>query len=664
MTSFLSFDTETCLMRPGKNAPELVCVTWQRPGLEPGISHHSDSKSRVKDWLQDDSLVMVGHNVAFDMAVLGAAWPDLIPSIFRKYETNLVTCTKIRQQLLDIAAGCYRGRLGDNNRWIKYGYSLDDLVHRLRGKRLQKDGWRLVYEYFLDTPLAGWDKRAEEVQDMARGWLSRAVEVKKNEWTGPWPSQLGYKDVLALSKDEPSGARHYPLEDARSTMDVCLWQESHAGKYLQDQYRQSYGAFALHLSSVWGIKTHLEGVAKFEAEVQEAYNESKAYLSAINLVRPDGVRDTKLAQQAMIDACTLENKPIPLTDSGKPSLDKESCENVDCEIIKQYSAYSTLSKVLSNDVQMLRKGTVFPVHPSYGMAESGRTTCSKPNIQNLRRKKGIREAFVPRPGKVFAQADYEGLELHTLGQACLTLLGRSKLAEQLNAGIDVHTQFASRILRIPYASALIRKKDKQDKEFDQARQVGKVFNFGKPGGMSDATMVDYAWSNYRVRITLEESIKYGKLWLEELPEMPEYFELFKRKAIGYGSNFDVEQLYTGRTRGECWFTAGCNTIFQGLGADCAKRAMCMVAKAQYVDRSSPLFGSRTVAFIHDELIVETDDCSDANRVALELGAVMKAAADYYLKDVPVRLEPLLMRVWSKDAKPIYENDRLVPWSPE
>src|SRR5262245_54700416 len=169
--SAVSLDTETALIRPALLAPPLVCLTWQRAGSEPGIVHHSDAEDRLVELLRGEDLI-VGHNVAYDMAVVCERFPRLRPLVFSVYDADRVTDTKIRQQLLDIAGGVYRGRVGEKGRWVKHEYSLEALSKRLTGVQLVKDGWRLSYAEFLDTPPARWTERAREVKLAARTRLA------------------------------------------------------------------------------------------------------------------------------------------------------------------------------------------------------------------------------------------------------------------------------------------------------------------------------------------------------------------------------------------------------------------------------------------------------------------------------------------------------------
>ena len=85
----------------------------------------------------------------------------------------------------------------------------------------------------------------------------------------------------------------------------------------------------------------------------------------------------------------------------------------------------------------------------------------------------------------------------------------------------------------------------------------------------------------------------------------------------------------------------------------------------YVEEDSPLFGSRLPGFVHDEFIGETDDTPRAHDAAYEMARLMVEGANIYLPDVQIKMskmEPLLMRRWSKKAEPRFdENKRLVPW---
>jgi hypothetical protein len=619
----VAFDTETCLFGPGRMAPPLVCVTWQSPGEEPHILHANDlrAEATVRAWLESPC-TLVGHHVVYDLAVVAARWPHLVISIFAKYDRGEIFCTKIRQQLLDIAGGEFRGYLRhferdglSGVRWIPREYTLEALTFRAAGRRLDKDTWRLRYGELLDTPLSRW----------------------------------------------PEGALTYPLEDARATLDVYLAQEEHVA-YLPDQAAQCRAAWALHLTSAWGLRTDVEGVDALERDTREALALVEGDLRAAGLVRADGSRDTKAAAARVVAACAAAGVALRLTDGGAPSLDADACKASGDPLLEDYAELTSLKAVLAKDLPVLRAGTTLPVHTSFGMAASGRTTSSKPNVQNPRRLPGIREAFVPREGYVFAQGDFSSLELHTLAQVCVTLFGQSELAGALNAGRDPHTAFACDILGISYEEGVARHTS-GDEEFDNARQTAKVANFGFPGGLGAEKLCLFARKTYNVRLTEDSARKLKAAWLERWPEMRRFFS-HVNSLLGDDGLATIQQIGSGRWRGGCHYNAACNTFFQGLGADAAKRALWLVSESCYADEESPLYGAKIVNFVHDEIILETPDAPEAHDVAIALGNAMVRGANEYLPDVPARVAPLLAKCWSKKSKPIYENGRLVPWAPK
>jgi len=410
MRVVVAWDTETCLIRPGLLAPPLVCVTYQSPGTDPQIVHAKDAEPLLRSWLLDPNVLLVGHNVAYDLAVICEAFPHLRPLVFAAYDVDRITDTQIRQWLLDTAGGCLRGRPDAKGKWIVYQYTLADLAKRLAG--VVKDGedpWRLRYAELLTVPLAQW----------------------------------------------PAEALHYALNDARSTLAVYQGQErANAGvctqhsdcrqhpelgsacfSYLHDQFRQARAYFALHLNSAWGLRTDAAGVEALRVAVEADLAEAEEELIAAGLMRANGTRDTKRAKARMVEVCRAANMAIPRTDGhfarpkltvaarqalpgsprppcraldGSPlddghddcaehvSLDSDACERSEDDLLETYSHAVTLRKQLSNDIVALQGGVLYPVHTRYGWAASGRTTSSRPNIQNQSKREGIREAFVPR----------------------------------------------------------------------------------------------------------------------------------------------------------------------------------------------------------------------------------------------------------------------------
>lgn len=704
MTAPLIFDCETELVRPGCQAPPLACIAFSYR-QEHWLRHWTDIAD-VERALLDPAVLLVGHNVAFDMAVIAEADPGLWPAIFTAYEQDRVTDTEIREKLLDIAKGRYRGfeeeevEPGQQEpRLRKIKYSLEDCADRRLRRKLDKDTWRLRYGELRHLPLEQW----------------------------------------------PAGARTYPLEDVRATEDLFLLQEQDNRSFVQqlphvflteketktgvfaDQFRQARAGFWIKLMTNWGIHTSASGVHELARRTKQEYEQIASDLrgdhqyelgscrrcgtgyrakpmhpllqeqwerqqlcpnglqppllkrdrtvqrrsGSVEVIR--GARDTKAARAKVVQAYTALHEEVPLTDSGQVALDARTCSESQDPVLCKYGEFGSLSKVLSTDIKFLLDGVHTPLHSHFEVCqETGRTGSSKPNIQNLKRRGGLRECFVPRPGYLFAACDYSGAELCTLGQVCLHLFGQSALADAMNAGKDPHLLVASQILGLPYDDLKKRHEHGAGSDclssrgacscpyciIDNARQTGKILNFGGPGGLGPKALVEFARTVYDVFLTEADAKRLKGIWFAALPEMKHYFKYID-ETIRH--NRPIVQLGSKRYRGDKKYTARCNTLFQGLAADMAKDAGWRICRGCYLEVEGPLFGCRMVNFIHDEFIVEVPE-HWGHEAAQEIAKHMIEAARVWLPDVKIAAKPLLMRQWSKKAKPVWRDGRLVPWN--
>jgi len=538
---------------------------------------------------------------------MAQADPTLLPLIWRHYDAGLFHDTKLADQLYYIARGW-------NRRDPKTGspprYSLADLVSRHLGETLEgksgPDVWRLRYHELDNVPLSDW----------------------------------------------PRAAIEYARMDALSTWRV--WQQLDKRGLpanLDDQVRS---AWSLHLISCWGLRTDPVAVARLRTELEATVDAARVELEGAGLLRPGGSKD--MAQVRARVAAAYKN-PV-LTDKGAISTAREILEESGDPALELLASVGYDQKMLSTYIPTLESGTTRPLMPGYGLAESGRTTCRKPNIQNQPRKGGVRECYVPREGYVYVACDYHVAELCSLAQVCIDKFGHSRMADVLNEGKDLHLETASMILGITYEECSRRRGDEDVKE---ARQLSKSMNFGLPGGLSAATWVRFAKATYGIEVSpvRAQGLKDG--WLARYPEMASYFSMIS-DAMGLQGSFAARQVRSGRIRGGLGFCDGANTYFQGLTADGARAATYLVVKATHT-KGDPLEGSHAVAFIHDELILESP-ADRAPQAAERLSELMVEGMQAYLPDLLVRATPHLMERWFKDAEPVFDQDGvLVPWRP-
>lgn len=658
----VAFDTETALIKVGLLAPPLTCTTWaEEKGESLGWVKDVQTFARLKTQLANPDVVSAGLNIAFDCAVIAAEWPELLPLVFEAYAKNRITDIGIRQKLIDIARGRFRGET-DAMSGVRtsHEYSLAALAERLLKKTRDKTTHRLGFGELRD--------------------------VHPDKW--------------------PEGAAGYALEDAQDTLAIYRIQEQEADK-LQDQFRQTRAAWGLHLISCWGIRTDPVQIERFREVVERDHKAALKICQDAGLIRAAGTRDTKAARTRMIEVMkalgdkpkvtdayiNLRRKrdgktdvimPEPLTKKDLKNLedplfgisvDEDACEASCDPVMIAYAKVTSLTTVVDTHIPALKRGVKYPIQARFEpLVETGRTSCkgfslkesvNGYQLQNVRRLPGIRECFVPREGYLYADADFSGLELHTWAQTCLWALGESKLAEALNAKIDPHLVLASTMMELEYPVVKQRYKAGDDAVGGPqgSRQFAKIGNFGFQGGMASKTFRAWARAQYKTVISAEKADFIRNSWLRTWPEADAYFRWIQAMCEQGGGYANIEQWMSGRVRGLVPFTVAANTYFQGLGADATKDALFAIQKECYTIESSPLFDCRMVNYVHDSYMLEVpDDVVRADAAARRLVEVMVQVATRWLPDVPPRAEVTLSRKWSKNSKSAFDDKgRLIAW---
>jgi hypothetical protein len=233
----------------------------------------------------------------------------------------------------------------------------------------------------------------------------------------------------------------------------------------------------------------------------------------------------------------------------------------------------------------------------------------------------------------------------------------------LLADRDLHLEMAALMLSISYEEAA-RRRAEGDPVIDKARdELAKPANFGLPGGMGPNGLIAYA-RGYGYRITKPEAERAHLFWKRRWPELSGPYSNYIRSLLGPDGYGGFVHPISGRIYGRGLYTELCNARFQGRAADGAKAALYETVYRCYVDRKSPLYGSRPVVFVHDEIIAEVPE-ENAHEAAFELARVMCESMGKYCHNVPIKAKPALMRRWYKKAKDVYDaHGRLVPWEPK
>ena len=167
--------------------------------------------------------------------------------------------------------------------------------------------------------------------------------------------------------------------------------------------------------------------------------------------------------------------------------------------------------------------------------------------------------------------------------------------------------------------------------------------------------------------------------LERWPHLQDWFQVGERLAPG-----EIMQHVSGRIRGGLDFKQAANGFFQGLLAEISKMAYWQVTRecydrtyrvpdmlyenslrSRYRGMQSPLFGSRSIGFFHDELLNEhpASVASDASRRVSE---IMRDVMRWYCPDYAdaAEAEPTVMLAWDKRATKVEHHGEIQIWTPD
>jgi DNA polymerase-1 len=670
-----AFDTETHLFTAGNKAPRVVCYSFairsEKYGTWQGVKTPAQGHTMLANAI-DSGFHIVCHHAAFDIAVDLANFPTLenVQRWFRALDEGRVSCTMLREKLLDIARGFtefkpdfHSGKMRKVNRKV---YSLATLVWDRFGEVLEgkegADTWRMRYSELDGVPVEQYPRAA---YDYALLDAVKALQV--------WDSQ------------------NQQVFTAAGPVNLNAYQ-------LLDEVAQTQAALAYMLCTVWGLRSDAERVRMLEAYLQAELDKANAELAGVAVMLPpgtskhrvlpdgrnpllkaDGGLDTKVLAHIVSEA--YGGNP-PLTDKGAVKTSEDVLSATEHPALRVLAKVSGVKFRLSTYLPPLKRGTFEPICPEFDtLKDSGRVSGENPNIQNQPRKGAVRPCYTARPGFLFLNGDYNQVELCSLANFCVERYGFSRMADLLREGKDLHVAFGLQLLNAEHGLSLSYQdfvdclKGKHGPEWQARakyfRQLAKVGNFGFPGGLGAEKLCEYA-TGYGLHLQVDQTKQLKAKWLETFPELKLYFQDIGAACAG-DSGGTIQQLYSGRIRANVQFCAACNQNFQGGTADGAKRALYLISRACYSDPSSPLFGARPVFAVHDEFMLEVpewkraDGVTDWKRItaaAREFQRLMIEGMKAFHPHVPIVTEPVLMRHWYKDAEPVFTPEGfLTVWEP-
>ena len=296
------------------------------------------------------------------------------------------------------------------------------------------------------------------------------------------------------------------------------------------------------------------------------------------------------------------------------------------EIIDYRKSVKDISSYFGAYLKLVHCGKI---HPTFRIAaaKTGRLSCADPNLQQMKRVgKGIRTAFIPRPGYLIFRWDYNQIEMRLI--ACKSR--DPKLLKIFRSGGDVHVATAK-------SMHLYSDEMKETLRGQDPRFVAKQLNYKLWYGMgANAISLELLLPVYTVRALVESYWKTYS-WGHS------FFELISQRATAqgyvrdeFGRIYVPDGPYSGY---KC-----VNYLIQGSASSIMKIGM---------KRSAPLLiepDARLLLTVHDEIDVEVRD--DPNVYVPLIPKVTKALSEFTGYEVPITVECSFTRTNLEDLHPL------------
>ena len=332
----------------------------------------------------------------------------------------------------------------------------------------------------------------------------------------------------------------------------------------------------------------------------------------------------------------------PLDKNGKPSASRQALRSyaADHKVIQTYLAWKRAEKRRQMVVALLEHqdpdGFIRASYLQLG-ADTGRMSCREPNLQQVPRDKGFREAAEAPDGWSFVVADFGQMELRLAAAISKDALMIS--AFQRNE--DLHTITAKAIYPEP---------TEDEAELKARRQVAKSANFGLLYGSGAKGLREYAGA-MGITMTIEEAEQIRDTfhntyqgvhdWQRENAELANKTASQKFAEIRIPGTGLRRFLIGDMNR----LTTRCNTPVQGAGAAILKLALARLWPLLKADGEEIV---RLAGVVHDEIVLLVKE-QHAEVWALQLQGVMEDAEAKWLGDIPPLAEAACGKTWY-DAK--------------
>lgn len=288
----------------------------------------------------------------------------------------------------------------------------------------------------------------------------------------------------------------------------------------------------------------------------------------------------KNSSKVLAQAFTKAGEKFPTTKAGNPSFSDAVLEGFSSPLAKVVQEYRDSEKRCNTYFRgFLHYADSYNVlHPNMRQAgtKTGRFSYTQPNLQNLSKEESgpfpVRRAFVPRPGFVFVEIDYDQIEFRLM----LDNAEEISVIDRIKAGHDPHQATAD--------------------EVKCSRLDAKIINFGVAYGMGKDKLA------IKLGTTPDEAGAFRRKYFRALPNVRKFLDEVEWTAKRRGFVFNWFGRISHFPDGRFCYRAP-NSIIQGGAADIAKIAMNRVQ--DFLEVEGLL--SQMLIQVHDSILFEVHE---------------------------------------------------------
>ncbi len=321
---------------------------------------------------------------------------------------------------------------------------------------------------------------------------------------------------------------------------------------------------------------------------------------------------------------------IVLEDTSEATLSKHNHPAIK-KLLEYRSHEKTLGSFGEGLLAQINKVTqrIHPDFIQYG-ADTGRFSCSNPNVQQIPATSDFRACFIAPEGYKLVTCDYSQAELRILAE----LSGDPAFLGAFRDGGDLHKLAASQMFQVAV-----------DQVSKEQRSAAKAINFGLAYGMGPQGLA------VRIDKTVDEARELINAYFKAFSGVQKWLEKAGRDSVRLNYSptpLGRKRFYNTLTSDDPDFRRrqgeierqGKNAPIQGCNADMTKMALVFLRERLQG------YDARLVNTVHDEIVVEVRE-DQAEEVCKLVEHEMIRAGQEILKEVPIVADAKIGDYWSK-----------------